>query len=136
MNYLALRHSHHQQVQLINFLELEEIGTHQPRHCQPCKHCTRCADRSVHMTDKEAAELLMIESNIEVDMEQKKVKFRYPLLKDACLLHDNRSQAITIESRVEKRLAKEGLLENYDGEIQGYIDHGVFRELGEREMKE
>ena len=83
------------------------------------------------MTDKEAAELLMIESNIEVDVEQKKVKFRYPLLKDARLLHDNRNQAIAIESRVEKRLAKEGLLENYNAEIQGYIDCGVFQELEE-----
>ena len=97
MNYLALRHSHHQRVQSVNFLELEEMGTHQPRRCAPCKHCTRCADRSVHMTNKEGAELLMIKGNIEVDVKQKKVKFRYPLLKYACLLHDNRSQAITIE---------------------------------------
>ena len=48
-----------------------------------------------------------IKSNIKVDVEQKKVKFRYPLLKDARLLHDNRSQAIAIELRVEKQLAKE-----------------------------
>ena len=43
----------------------------------------------------------------------KKVQFRYPLLKDACLLHDNRSQAIAIKVKVEKRLSREGLLETY-----------------------
>ena len=88
------------------------------------------------MTDKKDAELLMIESNIVVDTEQKKVQFRYPLLRDAHLLHNNQSQAIGYEAKVEKRLTKEGLLEAYNDEIQGCIDGGVFRELGAPEMEE
>ena len=86
------------------------------------------------MTKREADELTLIEDNITVDGRSKTVWFQYPLIKDPALLSDNRAQAIAMETRVQERLVKNGLLEAYNDVVRDYIDRGVFRLLSQEEM--
>ena len=66
------------------------------------------------MTKREADELILIEDNITVDERSKTVWFQYPLIKDPALLSANRAQAVAMETRVQERLVKKGLLEAYN----------------------
>ena len=86
------------------------------------------------MTKREGDELTLIENNIAIDMESKTAWFKYPLMKDPALLSDNRAQAIAIETKVQERLVRDGLLETYNDVVQEYIDRGVFRKLSQEEM--
>ena len=86
------------------------------------------------MTKREGDELTLIENNIAIDMESKTAWFKYPLMKDPALLSDNRSQVIAIETKVQERLVRDGLLETYNDVVQEYIDRGVFKKLSQEEM--
>ena len=86
------------------------------------------------MTKREADELTLIEDNITVNERSKTVWFQYPLIKDPALLTDNQAQAVAMETRVQERLVKEGLLEAYNDVVRDYIKRGVFRLLSQEEM--
>ena len=66
------------------------------------------------MTKREGDELTLIENNIAIDLETKTAWFKYPLMKDPALLSNNRSQVIAIETKVQERLMRDGLLETYN----------------------
>merc|ERR1711867_292140 len=121
-------------ITVVNFLECEELGTGQPRHCGTCKSCTRCSVRSQEMTKREADELALIEDNIVVDEATNTVWFHYLLIKDSALLTDNRAQTIAVEASVEKKLKKNGQLAAYNDVMKDYIQRGVFKELSQEEM--
>ena len=87
------------------------------------------------MTAREQAELSLIESNIKLDLETATTTFQYPVIGDLSNLSDNRVQVVAIESKVESRLLKKGILEEYNKEMRGYIERKVFVELEEDEMK-
>ena len=55
-------------------------------------------------------------------------------MKDPALLRDNRSQVIAIETKVQERLVRDGLLETYNDVVQDYIDRGVFKKISQEEM--
>ena len=86
------------------------------------------------MTKREGDELSLIENNIAIDLEAKTAWFRYPLMKDPALLRDNRSQVIAMETKVQERLIRDGLLETYNDVVRDYIDRGVFRKISKEEM--
>merc|ERR1711867_412881 len=94
----------------------------------------RFSVQSLEMTKREADELALIENNITVDKRSKTVWFQYPLIKDLALLSNNQAQAVAIETKVQERLVRDGLLEAYNDVVQEYIDRGVFRLLSQEEM--
>ena len=117
------------------FFEAEELGLSQPARCGSCKDCSKCSVRARQMSRREQAELAVIESSITFNEEEGKVTFDYPYLyKDVSKLGDNIGQVIKIEESVEKGLVKAGLKEEYDKELQGYLDRGAFRKLSEEEI--
>ena len=86
------------------------------------------------MMKREADKLTLIKDNVTVDEKSKTFWFQYPLIKDPALLSNNRAQAIAMETRVQERLVKEGLLEAYNDVVRDYIKRGVFRLLSQEEM--
>ena len=62
--------------------------------------------------------------------------FKYPVVNDLAKLGDNRAQVTAIEAKVEARLMKKGMIEDYNKEMQGYLERGTFREISEDEMRE
>ena len=120
-----------------NFMECEEMATNQPKRCGNCMSCLKCSVRAQELTRKESEELIMIESNLVLDSEARKLSYRYPLIKDpAVVLSDNRQQAVGMAKGLERRLIKEGLYKAYCDELQDYINRGVIRLLTDKEIEE
>ena len=88
------------------------------------------------MTKREADELALIENNITIDKRSKTSWFKYPLMKDPALLSNNRAQAVTIKTKVQERLVRDGLLEAYNDVVRDYINRGAFRLLSQEEMND
>ena len=120
--------------QEFNFLECEEMAVGQPRRCGSCSTCKSCSVRAQDMTRREQEELGLIENNIHVDLDQNKVMFRYPLVKDPTLLTDNRSQARAMALGLEKRLKIRNELDEYNCEMAGFVARGVLRQISGEEM--
>ena len=118
-----------------SFLECEEMDTGQPRRCQTCSSCSKCSVRSVEMTRKEQEKVSLIESNISVDPNNKRVTFKYPFIRDINLLHDNRKQAIAIAVKLETRLKVKSELPDYNKEIREFLDRGVLRQVPKQELR-
>ena len=104
-----------------SFLEAEELGTGQPRHCGTCKNSSRCSIQAQQMTARKQSELGLVEANIWFIPEEKQVVFKYPHIKDISKLEDNYRQAVTIAAQVEKRLVKCGRRAEYNDEVCGYL---------------
>ena len=90
------------------------MGTSQPRQCGSCTNCSCCSIVSVERTRREQEELNLIEANLSLNVETRKVTFKYPLLWSPDCLSDNRRQAVQIASKLEQRLRKSGNLEDYN----------------------
>ena len=69
-----------------------------------------------------------------VNQEERRVYFRYPLLKLPDCLTDNRKQAIGIARRTEARLDKKGQMEDYNLALQDFLNRGIMREIPGEEM--
>ena len=74
------------------------------------------------MTRREAAELVMIKQNVNVDPAKKCVRIWYPTKGDLRQMRDNRGQAIACAAALERKLSRDKTREIYNAEIQGYVD--------------
>ena len=120
-----------------SFMECEEMATLPPKRCGNCMNCKKCSIRAQEISRKDAEELTLIEANLKLDPERKKLTFRYPLIKDpAEALSDNRRQAIGLSKGLEHRLRKDGTLEQYNEQLRDYIERGVIREMSEKEIQD
>ena len=55
-----------------------------------------------------------------LDKKNKRLRFKYPLIKDPAVLAENHKEAISIAKGLEKRL-KTGDLEIYNKALQGFL---------------
>ena len=55
-------------------------------------------------------------------------------MRDPSVLTDNRGQVISMAAGLERKLRKCGQLEDFNLEMEGFVNRGVFRELTEEEM--
>ena len=117
---------------LPNFFEAEELSVHNPRRCSSCSGCKKCSDRAQDMTRREAQELLLIKENMSVQNDRIHVK--YPMIKDPCVLTNNRSQVERMQTSLEKKLTKHDQTETYNTCFQQFLSSGVMREVSEDEL--
>ena len=66
------------------------------------------------MTNHQQEELRLIESLIVLDKEQRMIVAEYPVIKDPTVLTDNRKQAISIQTRIERSSEKLGQTSAYN----------------------
>ena len=71
---------------------------------------------------KEQEDLNMIEANLSVDIEVRRINFRYPLLRSPDCLTDKSGQVIAIARKQEAQLVKRESLADYNATIQEFID--------------
>ena len=50
------------------------------------------------------------------------------------MLSDNRGQVVKMATGLERRLKRQGHLDAYNKEVQGYLDRGAVREISQDEM--
>ena len=76
-----------------------------------------------------------VEDQIEHDVENCKVKVKYPWTEDIYKLTDNVHQAIRVQSSVERRLLRDGnLLSAYNMEFEKFVSRGAISKLSQHDM--
>ena len=108
---------------LPEFLEAEEMGIQYPRWCNWCSNCAHCSISSQNFTRKEQAKLQLMEQNIWLDTESKRMVVKNPVVKDPSVLSDK------MVSSPEKMLKRDNILDQYKVFMQEFIDRPRVREI-------
>ena len=110
------------------------MGTAQPRRCGSCTSCIRCSVWAQKLTRREQEELGLIEANMKVAPETRKISFHYSLLRHPRLMTDNRGQAVAMAAGLERRLQRTGEIEASNEALQDFLDRGTLQEVSKQEM--
>ena len=121
---------------LPNFLEAEELATEIPRRCERCVGCKQCSFQTQEMNRKQQEELRLMKKNVVHDADKRCVRVTYPIIGDVSKLRDNRYQVVRMAERYEKKLLKDGQLDNYNQVLQSYIDREVLVPVSDKDIQE
>ena len=77
----------------------------------------------------------MMRNSLTYEKEIQRVVVTYPFIGDANKLRDNKYQVLGMAARYEKKLIKTGMMENYNGVLQEYIDRRTLVPVSEEEIK-
>ena len=117
------------------FFETEDFGVAPSRSCKKCRGCRECSYRNAMITREKEMVVRRVEDQIEHDVENCKVKVKYPWTEDIYKLTDNVHQAIRVQSSVEKRLLRdENLLSAYNMEFKKFVSRGAISKLSQHDM--
>ena len=75
-----------------------------------------------------------VEAAMSLDPIEQRIHVRYPLKPAAYQQQDNFGQAIVVQSNIEKRLIRDGLVQDYDAEMKKAIEAKSVVKLTEEEM--
>ena len=117
----------------MDFMEAEGMGVEAPRRCKDCRGCTKCSFRGQRHTEKETLEYKMIESGVKYNPERGHFDISYAWIDDPAKLSNNIGQAIKIAENEEKKLAREGLTEEFNDKFEEFIKLGTLREIRQQE---
>ena len=116
------------------FMEAEEMGVPPRKRCSRCRACAGCSEEGVVRSRVEEEELELLRQNIRIDTSKKRLKVRYPFVKDPARLVYNRGVAEAMAEKLEARLRRKGKLEEYHAEFQKFVDRGAVREISQEEL--
>ncbi len=122
--------------QTLEFLSAEAMGVDLPRRCPSCKNCKECQFRTSAVAYKEDQEFHVILDGLKFNEERRKWTASYPFFIPPSELKDNYQQVKTYTERMEKKLIKQGRVEEFNSQFRDTVERGVFRELSEEELKE
>jgi hypothetical protein len=77
----------------------------------------------------------VILEGLKFNEERRKCTASYPFFIPPTELKDNYQQVKTYTERMEKRLIKQGRVEEFNSQFRDTVERGVFRELSEEELK-
>ncbi len=118
------------------FLSAEAMGVDLPRRCPSCKNCKECQFRTSAVSYKEDQEFHVILEGLKFNEDRCKWTASYPFFIPPSELKDNYQQVKTYTEKMEKRLIKQGRVEEFNSQFRDTVERGVFRELSERELRE
>ena len=116
------------------FMEAEGLGVEPPRRCPDCRGCPKCSFRSQQHTERETMEYKAIEQGIKLNKEKGHFEVQYAWQNDPAKLSNNLGQAVKIAENEEKKLAREGLTEEFNDKFDEFIKLGTLEELSQHEM--
>ena len=117
------------------FLELEELGTSPEKYCKKCQNCSQCSYRGQAISRDQEAVVKAMEDSLERDPSSGQLSISYPFLPCTEQMKENSRQAIAVQTKVEQRLERDGLLEQYNDEMQQTIERGAVVPLGSEDLK-
>ena len=112
----------------------EDMGVEPPRRCPDCKGCSLCSFRGQMHSQQETLEYQLMEQGIVYDEELKKFRASYPWIGDPKTLSNNPGQAIKIAESEERKLKKEGLMDQFNDVVRDTLKLGYIEELEQSEM--
>ena len=116
-----------------DFYTLDSLGIEPAKRCPGCKGCKECSWRGQKLSRQEAFELEYIEKCVEFKEEKFHVKF--PFLVDPRELADNYHQVVKIAESEERKLAKEGRMQEFNTLFMKLQDLGALEEISEQELR-
>ena len=119
----------------LDFMEAEQLGTHQPKRCSLCQGCSKCSIRGQNMSRRDQVQLKAIEDGISYDREKKKCTANYPYIRDPTVLEDNFEQAKRIQEGIEKQIIRKGQLEKYNEQIKDAESRGLIQKLSKEDLE-
>ena len=117
----------------LDFITTEAFGVQVPPRCKSCKECKDCKFEVTQLSRLEQRELTTIRQNMKLDPIAQEWTVSYGFREDPAVLSNNKSQALALAAKKEKRLQKSGLREKYDKQFQSLIDEGIYVEITEEE---
>ena len=117
-----------------DFFSGEEQGIEPPRRCRKCRGCADCSFRGLKHLEIEAMEYKMIEDGVKHNSELDRFEVEYAFIDDPAKLSDNIGQVIKIAEAEERKLIKEGLVEEFNEKFEEFIELGTLREISQMEM--
>ena len=118
-----------------DFFEAEAVGINVPRRCVKCQGCQNCVFTDDSRSVEEQLELSLLKKAICFNEDKGHIEVEYPVIGPVEKLVDNRAQAIKRASSLIKSLEKKGLKDEYDAQVQDYIQRGVWKETSEDSIK-
>jgi hypothetical protein len=118
------------------FLSAEAMGVDLPRRCPSCKNCKECQFRTSAVSYKEDQEFHVILDGLKFNEERRKWTASYPFFIPPSELRDNDQQVKAYTERMEKRLRKQGRVEEFNSQFRDTVERGVFKEVSKEELKE
>ena len=111
----------HASYKLPTFFEAEDLGAVPQPHCEACtkklKSCSDCSYRGQMLSRDQREVVKRVEATITLDQEEQRIHVKYPLKPSAYFQTDNSSQARAMQTNIEKRLHRDGLMEDYAKEM-------------------
>ena len=119
----------------LDFITTEAFGVQVPPQCASCKGCKQCKFEVTQLSRLEQRELAEIRKNMTLDPIAQEWTVSYGFREDPSCLSNNKSQALALAVKKEKRLEKAGLREQYDQQFQSLVDDGIYVEITDAEEK-
>ena len=116
-----------------DFYTMENLGVEPARRCAGCKGCKECSWRGQELSRKEAFELEYIENCVK--FEDGKFHVKFPYLEDPKELADNFYQVVKIAEAEEKKLEREGKLQEFNELFDKLQDLGAVEEISAQELR-
>ena len=120
----------HERKPALDFFTTEGMGINVP----PRKTCKTCKFETEELSRIQQQELEIMRDSLTLDPIQRKWTATYPCALDPTVLKDNKSQAIALTEKTEKRLMKDQcMLQQYNDKFQEMIDSNVVVEIPKEE---
>ena len=116
-----------------DFYTLENLGIEPAKKCPSCKGCKECSWRGQNISRQEAFELEYIEKCVE--LKDNKFQIKFPFLVDPAELADNYTQVVRIAESEERKLEKEGRMQEFNELFEKLQVLGAMEEISDQEMK-
>ena len=113
------------------YFDANDLNVEAPRRCNNCLNCNECSFQGHQMSLREQYEYEIMKKNVTYDDVDKVYRVEYPFLEDPSVLTNNFNIVSKIAMREEKKLVKEGLLNEFNAEFDKMIRHGALVELSE-----
>ena len=125
---------HHMAQKIEPFWEAEDLGCSPIRSCKSCRSCPNCRYRAENLTTAERRSVEDMEASLTLTNGKPPIQISYPLYSHAHDQISNHRQAMAVQKAHEKRVVKDGLLEEYNQEMQKALDSGNVVRLSEEEI--
>ena len=117
-----------------NLYSGEELGVQSPRRCRKCPDCSDCRFSGLRHMEMKAMECRMIEDRVTHNPRKKCFDMDYVFINNPSKLSGNVGQIIKISEAVEKRLIKEGQVNDFNEIFEEFINQGMLRHITQMEM--
>jgi hypothetical protein len=117
------------------FLSAEAMGVDLPRRCPSCKNCKECQFRTSAVSYKEDQEYHVILEGLKFNEGRRKWTASYPFFIPPSELRDNYQQVKTYTERMEKRLIKQGRVDEFNSQFKDTVNRDVSKELSKEELE-